>query len=116
MRICLALLACGLLITFPIGLDAQPPPGRASSRRPARAQCRRRPSRLSLQPTLEVALDAQPAAPAAFDATTAYLPLKGGRLVAIDLRSGRVRWTSELATPWAPSVDAAWWSWPATSC
>ena len=59
-----------------------------------------------MQPTLEVALDAQQAAPAAFDATTAYLPLKGGRLVAIDLRSGTVRWTGELATPWAPSVDA----------
>ena len=55
---------------------------------------------------LEVALDAQPAAPAAFDVTSAYLPLKGGHLVAIDLVSGKVRWTSELSTIWEPSVDA----------
>jgi outer membrane protein assembly factor BamB len=59
---------------------------------------------LVLEPTLEVALDAQPAAPAAFDSTSAYLPLKGGRLVAVDLASGRVRWSNDLATPWAPGA------------
>jgi outer membrane protein assembly factor BamB len=105
-RICLALLACGLLITSPTATDAQPPPGA----RPPSPGARVKPAapiEIGLQPTLEVALDAQPAAPAAFDATTAYMPLKGGRLVAIDLRSGQVRWTSELATPWAPSVDTS---------
>jgi outer membrane protein assembly factor BamB len=103
-RICLTLLACGLLITIPGGLSAQSTPGP----RPAAPGGRKTPAvpvDTTLQPTLEVALDAQPAAPAAFDETTAYLPLKGGRLVAIDQRSGKVRWASELVTTWAPSVD-----------
>lgn len=91
-RICLAALACGLLTTAPVA--AQPPgPGAAVVE-------------LGLQPMLEVVLDAQPAAPAAFDRTAAYLPLKGGRLVAIDLDSGQVRWSSDLTTTLAPSVDA----------
>jgi len=109
-RICLALVACGLLIGSPSAADAQPPPParRPSSpaARTAAAEAATGPAEASLQPTLEVALDAQPAAPAAFDATSAYLPLKGGHLVAIDLVSGKVRWTSELGTTWAPSVDA----------
>ena len=104
MRICLPLLACGLLITSPTATDAQAPPGARPQSPRARVNSTA-PIDIGLQPTLEVALDAQPAAPAAFDATSAYLPLKGGRLVAIDLQSGRVRWTSELATAWAPSVD-----------
>lgn len=104
-RICPPLLACGLLIATAIATNAQPPPG---SRRPAPPARTAAASvvEMSLQPTLEVALDAQPAAAAAFDEASAYLPLKGGRLVAIDLRSGRVRWTTELVTTWAPSVDA----------
>ena len=69
---------------------------------PARAP---EPITLVLEPILEVALDAQPAAPAAFDASGAYLPLKGGRLVAVDLASGRVRWTNDVSTIWAPGVD-----------
>ena len=73
-----------------------PPQGRAAAARPAL---------IALEPVLEVALDAQPAAPAAFDAGGAYLPLKGGRLVAIDLSTGGVRWAIELATDWSPGVD-----------
>src|SRR5688500_17367656 len=88
-RICPALLACGLLFTVPTAPDAQPRPG------PRRAAPAGRTADAAktetLKPILEVALDAQPAAPAAFDAATAYLPLKGGRLVAIDVQSGRVR-------------------------
>lgn len=57
------------------------------------------------QPTLEVALDAQPAAAAAFDAEAAYLPLRGERLAAIDLGTGRLRWASDIATTWAPAVS-----------
>ena len=103
-RICPALLACGLLLTAPTAPDAQPRPGPP---RPAPAgRATRAATPETLQPILEVALDAQPAAPAAFDQASAYLPLKGGRLVAIDLRSGRVRCTSESSTTWAPSVDA----------
>ena len=103
-RIRLALLACGLLFTLPTAPDAQQRPG---PRRPSpAARAAGAATTESLQPVLEVALDAQPAAPAAFDQASAFLPLKGGRLVAIDLRSGRVRWTSESSTTWAPSVDA----------
>ena len=58
-----------------------------------------------LTPTLEVSLDAPPAAPAAFDASGAYVPLKSGQLVAIDLATGRVRWTRELLTTWAPAAS-----------
>ena len=102
-RICLALLACGLLIASPTAAGAQPAPRPRPSSPTARGAAA--PAEASLQSTLEVALDAQPAAPAAFDATSAYLPLKGGRLVAVDLLSGKVRWTTELVTTWAPSVD-----------
>ncbi len=78
-----------------------------ASAQPARRAAPAQPTvTLVLEPILEVALDAQPAAPAAFDAASAYLPLKGGRLVAVDLASGRVRWTNDLATTWAPGVDA----------
>jgi len=78
-----------------------------ASAQPARRAAPAQPTvTLVLEPILEVALDAQPAAPAAFDAASAYLPLKGGRLVAVDLATGRVRWTNDLATTWAPGVDA----------
>ena len=105
-RICLALVASGLLISSPIAADAQPPPPAPRPSPPAARKAAAGPAEASLQPTLEVALDAQPAAPAAFDPTSAYLPLKGGHLVAIDLVSGKVRWTSEVGTTWAPSVSA----------
>jgi outer membrane protein assembly factor BamB len=59
---------------------------------------------LNLHPALQVALDTQPAAPAAFDAAGAYVPLEGDRLVAIDLDSGRIRWTAPLDVTRAPAV------------
>jgi outer membrane protein assembly factor BamB len=103
-RTSLALLACGLLTSSPTVVGAQDRPAPTTRRPTDRAPAG--PVDLSLQPVLEVALDAQPAAPAAFDPASAYLPLKGGRLVAIDLGSGTVRWTIDLATTWAPSADA----------
>ncbi len=60
---------------------------------------------LRLVPVLEVALHAQPSAPATFDAVSAYVPLRGGRLVAVDLATGKMRWTAHLSTAWAPSVS-----------
>lgn len=78
-------------------LTAATPPGDAALQASAGS--------IDLEPTLEVALDAQPSAPAAFDATTAYVPLKGGRLVAIDLATGKLRWTVEIATRFAPGVS-----------
>ncbi len=105
MRIRLPLLACCLLCIVSTAALAQSRPApRPLSPAAALGAAATRVEE-SLRPALEVALDAQPAAPAAFDTTTAYLPLKGGRLVAIDLRSGMLRWTAELATTWAPNVD-----------
>jgi outer membrane protein assembly factor BamB len=83
-----------------------PQPAAQAPRRPPRAA---RPSPatadIGLVPVLEVALDAQPSAPAAFDAAAAYVPLQGGRLVAVDFTTGKLRWTSEMSTQWAPSVS-----------
>lgn len=92
-----------MLLLAATAADAQPrsaPRPGAAPRRPAAAPA------TALEPTLEVALDAQPSAPAAFDAADAYLPLKGGRLVAINLASGKVRWDAEITTTFAPAVSA----------
>src|SRR5688572_10765709 len=55
------------------------------------------------------AFDMQPAAPPGFDATTAYVPLKGderggGQLVAVDLNRGTIRWRLDVATPFTPAT------------
>src|SRR5436190_18798212 len=66
-----------------------------------------------------VALDARwvhsfetlPAAPPGFDATTAYVPLKGddeqhlgGKLVAVDLNRGTIRWQLDVTTVFTPAT------------
>jgi outer membrane protein assembly factor BamB len=51
-----------------------------------------------------VAFPTPPAASAAFDATTAYVPLRGGELVAVDLDHGLVRWRTSLATAVTPAT------------
>ena len=51
-----------------------------------------------------VPFETPPAAPAGFDASTAYLPLKGGQLVAVDLERGIVRWRLEVATAFTPAT------------
>ena len=48
--------------------------------------------------------DTPPAAPAGFDASTAYVPLKGGQLVAVDLDRGIVRWRLDVATALTPAT------------
>lgn len=50
-----------------------------------------------------VAFDAPPAAAPTYDAGTAYVPLRDGALVAVDLERGAVRWRRELATSIAPA-------------
>lgn len=50
-----------------------------------------------------------PAAPPGFDATTAYVPLKGdelkgGELVAVDLDRGTIRWRLEATTAFTPAT------------
>lgn len=49
-------------------------------------------------------LDAPPAAGGGFDGASAYVPLKNGRLVAVDLETGLVRWSRPLATTWPPEA------------
>jgi outer membrane protein assembly factor BamB len=50
-----------------------------------------------------VPLEGPPSAPAAYDGSTAYVPIRGGSLVAVDLDRGTLRWRRELATSIAPS-------------
>jgi outer membrane protein assembly factor BamB len=47
-----------------------------------------------------------PAATPGFDATTAYVPLKGGDLVAVDLDRGTIRWRIAAATAFTPATGA----------
>lgn len=51
-----------------------------------------------------VLFDTPPAAPAGFDASTAYVPLKGGQLVAVDLDRGIIRWRLDVATALTPAT------------
>ncbi|MDP2317866.1 MAG: PQQ-like beta-propeller repeat protein [Acidobacteriota bacterium] len=51
-----------------------------------------------------IPFDTAPAAAAGFDASTAFVPLKGGQLVAVDLDSGAVRWRLDVATPFTPAT------------
>ena len=53
-----------------------------------------------------VPLETPPVATPAYDATTAYVPLRGGTLVAVDLDRGQVRWRRDLATTLPPSVGS----------
>ena len=51
-----------------------------------------------------LAFDTPPVAPAGFDASTAYVPLKGGQLAAVDLDRGLVRWRLDVATALTPAT------------
>lgn len=57
-----------------------------------------------LDPRWSIPFDTPPAAAAGFDASTAFVPLKGGQLVAVDLDSGAVRWRLDVATPFTPAT------------
>jgi outer membrane protein assembly factor BamB len=52
----------------------------------------------NVEPVLTVTLDTGPAAAPAFDEHGAYVALKNGTLVGIDLDSGAVRWTEDVVT------------------
>ena len=62
---------------------------------------------LVLEPVLKIKLDAAPAAAAATDESTAYVPLKSGRFVAIDLDRGTIRWSVDLVTSQPAAVSDA---------
>jgi outer membrane protein assembly factor BamB len=51
-----------------------------------------------------VPLETPPAAPPGYDRETAYVPLRGGTMVAIDLDRGQIRWRRDLTTSVSPSV------------
>ena len=58
----------------------------------------------ALDPRWVVTFDSVPAASPGYDATTAYVPLKGGHLVAVNLDRGTVRWRLDVATPFTPAT------------
>jgi outer membrane protein assembly factor BamB len=60
---------------------------------------------LVLEPVLKINLDAAPAAAAAIDEGTAYVPLKSGRFVAIDLDRGTIRWSVDLVATQPAAVS-----------
>ena len=45
-----------------------------------------------------------PVATPGYDATSAYIPLKDGQLVAVSLDRGTIRWTLERATAFTPAT------------
>ena len=59
---------------------------------------------VALDPRWTVSFETAPAAAAGFDQDMAYVPLKGGQLVGIDLNAGQIRWTVELATATTPAT------------
>jgi len=59
---------------------------------------------VSLDARWVAAFETLPAAAPGFDATTAYVPLKGGQLVAVDLDRGTIRWRLDVATAFTPAT------------
>lgn len=59
---------------------------------------------IALDPRWTISFETAPSAPAGFDEAQAYLPLKGGELVAIDLNQGRVMWKVPCATIFTPTT------------
>ncbi len=51
-----------------------------------------------------VTFDTAPAAPSGFDDHAAYVPLKGGELVAVGLEAGNIRWKVPIATAATPAT------------
>lgn len=62
------------------------------------------PAPASLDARWVTAFETPPAASPGFDATTAYVPLKGGQLVAVDLDRGTIRWRLDVATAFTPAT------------
>jgi outer membrane protein assembly factor BamB len=59
---------------------------------------------LALDPRWTISLTSPPAAAPGFDQQLAYVPLKGGEILAIDLDRGRVAWTVPLTTTSPPAT------------
>src|SRR5688500_19000002 len=57
-----------------------------------------------LDPRWAVIFDSPPAASPGYDATSAYIALKGGQLVAVNLDRGTIRWRLDVATTFTPAT------------
>ena len=62
------------------------------------------PATPTLDPRWAVTFASPPAASPGYDATTAYIPLKGGELVAVNLDRGTIRWRLDVATVVTPAT------------
>ena len=62
------------------------------------------PPAVALDARWAASFDTPPAAAPGFDATTAFVPLKGGQLVAVDLDRGTVRWRLDVTTAFTPAT------------
>ena len=89
------LIASALILGLGISLrgEQRPPDTTASSDRI-----------VALDPRWTVSFTTAPSAPAGYDQQFAYVPLKGGELVAIDLNQGRVAWTVPFPTVSTPAT------------
>lgn len=92
-------------------LQAVPPAGQQKpvppAGQPANQQKPTPPTAPALFPLAVVwsrTLDAPPSAPAGFDGSLAYVPLRTERLVAVSLTNGEPRWTVDVATKFAPAT------------
>ena len=52
----------------------------------------------------KLTLPGSPSAPAAYDSTHAYIPLRDGKLIAVALKDGRTSWTVDAPTTLAPAA------------
>lgn len=98
-RLLVVLLASFLVAGGPLSAQPQGPQPGAPTHGPGPNAV---PESADLQVSVRVNLEAAPAAQAGLDASAAYVPLRDGRLVAVDLTRGTVRWSIDLATTFAP--------------
>ena len=59
---------------------------------------------VSLDARWVATFDTLPAAMPGFDASSAFVPLRGGQLVAVDLNRGTIRWQLDVATAFSPAT------------
>jgi outer membrane protein assembly factor BamB len=59
---------------------------------------------VALDPRWTVTFESAPSASSGYDEQFAYVPLKGGHLIAIDLDRGEIKWTVPLATSLTPAT------------
>lgn len=86
-----ALIACVSAVSLLAPLAAQSPVAET-------------PRLLALDPRWALTFTTAPSAPPGFDQQTAYVPLKGGELLAVSLDTGRVRWSVDLAVAQTPAT------------